>query len=156
MVIKEKYFLRAVEQLKNHYSKMFRYSVIEKYDIQDEADIVLSIINLNKRHKPEKKFYILLHEIGHLLVSREPNFQTKFKFALYAKKTKSLSYYANVVEQEICAWSSGQEFGEWLNFKIDIEKFNALKNKYLCSYIYWAQWKKMAKKEPKKKAARKQ
>ena len=108
-------------------------------DADDRLDFEKKTIYIDTRQHAESRFYTLLHECGHLLIS-----QTAGQFAvdhpLYAfssdnRSCKSKAYQVSLVAEEIEAWKRGRRLAKRLGLKVDDKKFNRIMTDCVISYI---------------------
>lgn len=115
------------------------YSVRCYTDADDRLDFETKVIHIDSRQHAESRFYTLLHECGHLLIS-----QTARQFAtdhpLYAfssdtRKCKSKAYQVSLVAEEIEAWKRGRRLAKRFGLKVIDKKFNRIMTDCVISYI---------------------
>ncbi len=88
---------------------------------------------------PERIFYCLLHELGHVLIHE--NYQ------MYSQNTgfvssnfslQSMTQKISEVEEEYDAWRLGYKLAKKMRLKVDRMAFEKLKASYLSTYFEWA------------------
>ena len=107
------------------------------------CDFLRREIVINSSLGIEKKLYILIHEIGHILIRKN---WKKFEkeFSAHAGKyydgrvTRSKKFRVSTVEEEFEAWKRGLRLAKKLGATVDESKFNNFKCECLMSYINWA------------------
>jgi len=108
-------------------------------DLQDAVCFALKMVTINSRQRSESRYYTLLHEAGHVLIS-----QTASKFEaehpMYAcssdrRVTKSKAYQVSLISEEIEAWKRGRRLAGRFNHKIDNEKYDRIMATCVMSYI---------------------
>lgn len=129
--------------------KIARDWIIEKgYSVEllpnknDEVMWDSNCIVINKNHKWETRYYSLLHEIGHILVSEDKK-QFLYDYPLYVeyetRGRKSHAYRISTIGEEIEAWKKGRVLGDKvLNHFINYDKYNKLMTGCIMSYVKWA------------------
>jgi len=103
------------------------------------AIIETKTITLSKNHTPEIKVYILLHEIGHLLVEANKS----KKKSLYNPVNEIFSNNSStrkilIVQEELEAWCEGFFLSKKLKIKINRKKFEECKTRSVSTYLRWA------------------
>lgn len=119
----------------------------------DTCFIETKRITIKSYKNPRKRFYMLLHELGHLLHSRMPNYQQTAEKYEGKGKYSLLKYRVGIVEEEIIAWNIGEDIAKKNNWKFD-KGYAVLKAQKLCTYMAWAS-KPYTKRINKKKATKK-
>lgn len=113
------------------------WTVFESAWVCSEADFSKKTINLRKYHNAEKRLYVFLHEIGHVLVCEGEDYSVRFRL-VENKSYSSDGYKINRVEEEIEAWAKGWGYAQNCKVYIDMKKFDRLKTKLIKSYFNWA------------------
>lgn len=115
------------------------YSVKCFAGARDILDFNSRSVHINSRQRSESKFYTLLHECGHLLISYSSK---KFKedypvyaFSGDASSTRSIAYQVSLVAEELEAWKRGRRLAKKMGLHVDDEKFNKIMSKCSMSYI---------------------
>lgn len=121
------------------WAKTKGYRVWYYTDADDQVDFEKKIIHIDTRQHAESRFYTLLHECGHMLIS-----QTARQFAIdhpmYAfssdiRSCKSKAYQVSLVAEEIEAWKRGRRLAKRFGLTVDDEKFNRIMTDCVISYI---------------------
>lgn len=108
-------------------------------DLQDAVCFALKMVTINSRQRSESRYYTLLHEAGHVLIS-----QTASKFEaehpMYAcssdrRVTKSKAYQVSLISEEIEAWKRGRRLANRFNHEIDNDKYDRIMATCVMSYI---------------------
>lgn len=107
------------------------------------CDFTNRMILISSRLGVEKRLYILLHEIGHVLIRQnwkkfERDYSDHAGVAQDGRKNKTSKFKISTIEEEIEAWKKAKKVAKKLNIKIDEKKFSQFKTKSLMSYINWA------------------
>ena len=118
------------------------FNVILSSGAKDEVIWDLSKIIINKNYKWETRYYSLLHEIGHIIISENKNlFNYDYPFYIETEGAgrKSNLYKLSTIGEEIEAWKYGRNIGDKkLNHFINYDKYDKLMTECVMSYIYWA------------------
>ena len=108
-------------------------------DADDQVDFEKKIVHIDSRQHAENRFYTLLHECGHMLIS-----QTARQFAIdhpmYAfssdiRSCKSKAYQVSLVAEEIEAWKRGRRLAKRFGLRVNDEKLNRVMTDCVISYI---------------------
>lgn len=113
------------------------WSVFVSTWVCSEADFSKKIINLRKYQDVEKRLYIFLHEIGHVILCSRKDYSTRFEL-VEQRNYATDGYKINRVEEEIEAWHEGFKFAQKHKVMIDKRKFERTKTKLIKSYLNWA------------------
>ena len=121
----------------------FGYDLVQETDAEDRVEFdEVSTIYINSRCHPETRFYTILHEIGHILISEQSEEFTKnhpmYVHASGCSARSSGAYKVSLIAEEIEAWKKGRQFGKALGLYIDDGKYNKHMTESVMSYIYWA------------------
>jgi hypothetical protein len=100
-------------------------------------------ILISSRLGVEKRLYILIHEVGHILIRNNwKKFQTEYSghanVSADGRRNWTEKFRISTVEEEIEAWKRGKRAAKRLGIEINEEKFNKFKTKCLMSYVSWA------------------
>lgn len=119
----------------SHITSNFNIKVVMQYDSNDAFFSELLLITINKSNPWKHRFYSLLHEFGHFIVSRNRELYEKN----YPKSVKGKTTRQDVistVSEEIDAWNSGRDYIVIvLNVSIDQEYFDRLKTNCVMTYV---------------------
>ena len=90
----------------------------------------------------EKRLYVLLHEIGHVLIrwnwkKFEKEFPAHAGRFEDGRISRSKKFRVSTVEEEFEAWKRGKRVASKLGVIINEEKFNKFKCECLMTYIEW-------------------
>lgn len=110
--------------------------------IIDEKNNKFTINILNKM-SPRRKYYMLMHEFGHILLFRTPNYKEEFEFA---KTQTSNIGLVQMIEEELAAWDFGRRFCISKNLPID-DYYFVIKSISVLSYIEFAVSEKKRKRD---------
>lgn len=122
--------------------KPYNLKVILEKDCDDIVDWDLGVVKINSNPKWESRYYSLLHECGHIIISENPeNFEYNYPYYIYEKderRSKTDAYRVSLVGEEIEAWKLGRNLGDnILNHFINHEKFDKMMTECVMSYVYW-------------------
>ena len=115
------------------------YSVNVATDLEDSIVWGDKSININSRNHPETKYYTLLHECGHLLISKTAK-QWEKDVPMYAcvedaRIERSKAYRVSLVAEELEAWKRGKRLASRHNHYVDEEKYNRHITENVFTYI---------------------
>jgi len=124
------------------WSKKYNTKIVFQTDAEDRYESSDNTIFINSRIKPERKYYTLLHECGHLLIDK--NWQSFEKdnpmFATSCDKrvSRSRAYLVSTVAEEIEAWKRGRRLAKRLGHALNDEVYDSLISENVMTYIEWA------------------
>jgi hypothetical protein len=136
---KKKYFwVRQYDELCS-WIESKGYRVTCYTDADDKLEFEEKQIHIDSRQHAESRFYTLLHECGHLLISQTAN-QFQKDHPMYAmscdvRRYKSKAYQVSLVAEEIEAWKRGRRLGQRLGLQINDAKFDRIMTDCVMSYI---------------------
>ena len=115
------------------------YRVTCYTDADDKLEFEEKQIHIDSRQHAESRFYTLLHECGHLLISQTAN-QFQKDHPMYAmscdvRRYRSKAYQVSLVAEEIEAWKRGRRLANRLGLQINDAKFDRLMTDCVMSYI---------------------
>ena len=115
------------------------YKVKCHTDADDRLEFEEKTIYINSRQHAENRFYTLLHEAGHLLISQTAN-QFQKDHPMYAmscdvRKYRSKAYQVSLVAEEIEAWKRGRRLAKRLGLKVDDNNLDKIMTDCVMSYI---------------------
>lgn len=115
------------------------YSVKCYTDAEDRLDFESTTIHINSRQHAENRFYTLLHECGHLLISNScEQFQKDhpvYAFSVDSRRSRGKAYQVSLVAEEIEAWKRGRRLASRLGLYINDKKFNNVMSECVMTYI---------------------
>ena len=107
--------------------------------VVDSVDFETKIVFLGTRAVEENQVYSILHECGHIINRTKDNFSKKYKVLKEAetdsKKTKSIRYLVEEIEEETEAWRNGEVLANKLDINLDSDKYYTYASKFLMGYI---------------------
>lgn len=122
----------------NYFSISFPdWQIIFKSNVEDKVLPTTKKIFINKTSSTRRKLYLLLHEIGHVLLLTNENYSEKYKKILEQKSYSQLTYRTGIVEEEIDAWNEGELLAKKLSIPLD-KHFNVVRSNKLATYMKWA------------------
>ncbi len=115
------------------------YKVSCQTDAEDRLEFEEKTIYINSRQHAENRFYTLLHEAGHLLISQTAN-QFQKDHPMYAmscdiRSCRSKAYQVSLVAEEIEAWKRGRRLAKRLGLKVNNDKLDKIMTDCVMSYI---------------------
>lgn len=116
-----------------------KYNVKCYTDADDRLDFETRLIHINSRQHAENRFYTLLHECGHLLISNSyKQFQKDhpvYAFSSDIRASRGKAYQVSLVAEEIEAWKRGRRLAKRLGLYINDEKFDKVMSECVMTYI---------------------
>jgi len=112
----------------------------------DRAQFGSNVIEINGSASPERRFYTLLHEVGHILLREDwsrftrlhPNY-VDAKFAAPDGRTlRRTTHKIATLSEEIEAWRKGLDFAQERDLFVDIYNYEDESSKALLTYVNWA------------------
>lgn len=117
--------------LKKHVKLDFGGKVIEKRNIDHCFMPSFNFICINKNTNNKKKFYLLVHEIGHMINSlKKIEYETEHPNNSYTKIISS-----NVLTNEVMAWEEGKNLLNDLKIEYDNLYFQKIKAECINTYV---------------------
>ena len=119
------------------------YVVKEYTDAEDRVELEDKIIHINSRKHAETRFYILLHEFGHLDIYENCADEFAANHPVYVWAHDGRTYHSragkvSLIAEEIEAWKKGREIARSKNLYINDVKYNNHMTESLMGYINWA------------------
>ncbi len=90
------------------------------------------VIKLVANHSPKRKYYVLLHELGHAILCKEPDYEERFGSANKSIRTK-IGLTA-LVEEEYEAWDRGRALAKKMGWPLD-KYYEVVRSVMLTSYL---------------------
>lgn len=108
----------------------------------DHADFTDRCIVINARRTPSSQVYGMLHEIGHVILSSQSDYETRFtdSAALKRRRERSrepLKVKMQTLGEEWEAWAIGEQFARDAGFEIDFKGYQSARDRDLKSYVSW-------------------
>ena len=136
-------WLKQIDFLINVFSEK-GYMVFQSTDAEDSVQLDYAVF-VNSRNHPERRFYTLLHELGHVLICENSNHFKQYN-PIYARapeyedgrKQRRKDYKVSIISEEIEAWKLGLEFAKDNNLHFDEKKYKKDMTDCIFSYINWA------------------
>lgn len=115
------------------------YEVVLETDADDRIVWETKQVFINSRSHPETRYYTLLHECGHLLISQGAKQWAK-DVPMYAtvedlRVEKSKAYRVSLVAEEIEAWKRGRRLAKRFKHHVDNEKYDKHITECVFGYI---------------------
>lgn len=118
------------------------YKVLFKTDEEDRVCFESKTVFINSRNHPETKYYTLLHEAGHLLISQSwksfDRDMPMYAISADGRCERGKAYIVSLLAEEIEAWKRGRRLANKLNHHINNKKFDHHLTDGVMSYIIWA------------------
>ena len=122
------------------------YRLTTDSKIDDEVDFDNNTVNIRSQPSIETRFYILLHECGHILIKRNWNKfaqdnPTSSKAWTHINDLRVICSKVNRVStiiEEIDAWRKGRNVAKRMKLYVNDAKFHKLMTDCILSYIEWA------------------
>ncbi len=112
----------------------------------DTAIIHKSKIIIHKDRSKEIMFYMLLHEIGHMMLCQNNSMYTERYNAVFeAFHRASLTHKIKRVEEELDAWKTGFKLSKRLKLYVNRRRFEQIKSRCVTTYLMWAVDRKIKK-----------
>ena len=124
---------RAIKRV-DRWLRLSGWDVVRSANVVDMADFDSCILYNKKTRSDECMLYSLLHECGHVIDGEDAVSRISFT---EPKKKKTRKWRVAVVVGEMRAWDSGARLASALRIKIDREKFDTYRARYLGKYFYW-------------------
>lgn len=125
-------FYILVDYLKNNHN----VKVIQKPNEEDAWYPHLKMIRLNQNLKYQERFFVLLHEAGHMLIDtsiKDMNaicFNKNRPWNVRSKKT-----FVHLLNEEILAWNYGKDLVNRLSFKYNNDKLDEYMSDCIMSHV---------------------
>lgn len=130
-MIKKNCYKQKILMLKKHVKLDFGGKVIEKRNIDHCFMPSFNFICINKNTNNKKKFYLLVHEIGHMINSlKKIEYETEHPNNSYTKIISS-----NVLTNEVMAWEEGKNLLNDLKIEYDNLYFQKIKAECINTYV---------------------
>lgn len=115
------------------------YDVVCYTDADDKLEFEEKRIHIDSRQHAENRFYTLIHECGHLLISQTAN-QFQKDHPMYAtssdsRRCRSKAYQVSLIAEEIEAWKRGRRLANRMGLFINDNKFDRIMTNCVMSYI---------------------
>ncbi len=110
-----------------------------KWSNTDQVDYTNQTVEICSKQSSKNQLYSLLHECGHIIVSRRRSYDKLFKAVNKAnvdgRVMRSDIYKYQQLREEIEAWESGAKLAEKLDIKIDKDDYDKYAAKCFKTYI---------------------
>ena len=120
------------------------YTVVQETDAENRLEPAESTIYIDSRQWAEYRFYTLLHEVGHLLVSSDWHgyFDTDgakmIDCHFDGRKGRRQTFRVATIIEEGAAWKFGLQLANMLDLRVDEKKYDEFMTKHMMSYMLWA------------------
>lgn len=127
-----------------------RKGFVVRYETCDQACSTICFVNkeivIHEGSTAERRFYNLLHEMGHLLIHENHQaYARNTGFVLKNFSDQSLTQKVGEVEEEYGAWKVGYAQAKKMRLKVNRIEYEKLKASYLSTYFEWAIDRKIKK-----------
>ena len=122
------------------------FEIIEETDTEDRVCFEDKAVYVNSRNFPETRFYTILHELGHIMVSENSDvYRAELPMYVHSpdvpkdgRRERGKAYQVSLIAEEIEAWKLGRRFAIAQGLWIDNDKYNKHMTDAVMSYIEWA------------------
>jgi len=133
--INKKKYIEYIEIIEIYIKKRYKTKVC--YDSSDKCYYLTNknIIYINSYLNYEYRFYTLIHEIGHVMISYSKMYGENFPICCYQDSSRTKKARLDILREEIYAWDMGRMLIEqYFNIKLKYRFFNYM---YSCldSYV---------------------
>ncbi|NBP57578.1 hypothetical protein EBU71_13780 [bacterium] len=112
----------------------------------DTALIDKNRIYIKKERNNELTFYILLHEIGHMMLCQNNRmYEERYNAVFEAFSRASITHKIKRVEEELDAWKTGYKLSKRLKLYVNRRRFEQIKSRCVTTYMMWAVDRKIKK-----------
>lgn len=118
------------------------FNVLLEKGCDDEIEWSNDTIKINRNPSWESRYYALLHECGHIIISENiENFEFNYPYYVDHKdgrRSNSDAFRVSVLGEEIESWKLGRNLGDnILNHFINHKKFDRMMTDCVMSYVFW-------------------
>jgi len=150
--------MAANERWQRHFDKLVKwaeskgYTVVCETSADDRIEFDTKTIYVNSYNWPERRYYTLLHECGHLLIDKTSDSFTKYlpcplyAYSIDQRTTKTDAYKVSLLAEEIDAWRRGLRLAARLKLPVNRKKFDQEMATSVMSYIEEAAFSSIPKK----------
>lgn len=119
------------------------YSVKEEYGGESCVNFDTKIVTINSRLSPENRFYVMLHELGHIFIWEDASRSFELEHPLLvrysdARVSNSRAGRVSIVGEEYEAWRIGRRWARDNLLVIDDKRYDKIMTDLLMTYILWA------------------
>lgn len=112
----------------------------------DSAIIHKNKVLIKKERSNELTFYILLHEIGHMMLCQNSRmYEERYNAVFEAFHSASITHKVKRVEEELDAWKTGFKLSKRLKLYVNRRRFEQIKSRCVTTYLMWAVDRKIKK-----------
>ena len=133
-------YKQLTDFLMNHLGYEEEIHVEISPDVNNEYWIGERLITINSKQTSKKKFFCLIHEIGHYTLRKKREFNMRFPkdYVKEDKQKKTKQFVVDTLREEVLAWEEGLNYAEGLGIDVDMESYNRQRTAALYKYIEWA------------------
>jgi hypothetical protein len=112
----------------------------------DTAIVHKNKLVIKKDRTNELTFYVLLHEIGHMMLCQNNRmYEERYNAVFEAFHSASLTHKIKRVEEELDAWKTGFKLSKRLKLYVNRRRFEQVKSRCVTTYLMWAVDRKIKK-----------
>lgn len=125
------------------YLEAMGYKLVLDRNCDTCVDFQTNTVKINSRFSHEVQFYLLLHELGHVLISEDGRNFFDSEHPSYGRfngvsPNVPRATRVNILGEEYEAWRIGRRWARMQELFIDDSKYDKTMTKNLMSYIDWA------------------
>ncbi len=96
-------------------------------------------IIINNRVKLQKQLYMLLHEVGHVMLREsEIHHERRFPAAVLGSRRPSRAHKIDTLREEVLAWEKGLEVAADFQIPVDDRLWHSMVTSALYKYLEWS------------------
>jgi len=96
-------------------------------------------IIINNRVKLQKQLYLLLHEVGHVMLREsEAQHERRFPSAVLNGRRPSRAHKIDTLREEVLAWEKGLEVASDFQIPVDDKVWHSMVTCALYKYLEWS------------------
>jgi len=135
-----KYYKKLMDFLVSHLMYEEDIHVEIARDVDNEWWVGEKLIAINSKQTYKKKFFCLMHEVGHYILHQKKEFKIRSPedYIKTEGRKKTKRFVVDRLREEVLAWEEGLTYAESLGIEIDMDSYNRQRTKALYKYIEWA------------------
>jgi len=103
---------------------------------------------IKKDRTTELTFYVLLHEIGHMMLCQNNRmYEERYNAVFESFGSASITHKVKRVEEELDAWKTGFKLSKRLKLYVNRRRFEQVKSRCVTTYLMWAVDRKIKKEQ---------
>lgn len=112
----------------------------------DSAIVHKNKLVIKKDRTTELTFYVLLHEIGHMMLCQNNRmYDERYNAVFESFGSASITHKVKRVEEELDAWKTGFKLSKRLKLYVNRRRFEQVKSRCVTTYLMWAVDRKIKK-----------